>query len=36
MRFGGGQPRVVLAATHEARLEIVRLAHLKPYALDVA
>ena len=29
-------PRVVLAATHEATLEIVRLADLKRYGLDLA
>jgi uncharacterized protein len=29
-------PRVVLAATHEATLEIVRLADLKRHALDLA
>jgi uncharacterized protein (DUF2237 family) len=32
----GAAPRVVLAATHEATLEIVRLADLKRYALDLA
>jgi uncharacterized protein (DUF2237 family) len=32
----GAAPRVVLAATHEATLEIVRLADLKRHALDLA
>jgi len=32
----GAAPRVVLAATHEATLQIVRLADLKRYALDLA
>ncbi len=32
----GAAPRVVLAATHEATLEIVQLADLKRYALDLA
>jgi uncharacterized protein len=32
----GAAPRVVLAATHEATLEIVRLADLKRYSLDLA
>jgi uncharacterized protein (DUF2237 family) len=32
----GAAPRVVLAATHEATLEIVELADLKRYALDLA
>jgi uncharacterized protein (DUF2237 family) len=32
----GAAPRVVLAATHEATLEIVRLADLKRYGLDLA
>ena len=32
----GAAPRVVLAATHEATLEIVKLADLKRYALDLA
>lgn len=32
----GAAPRVVLAATHEATLEIVRLADLKRNALDLA
>ena len=32
----GAAPRVVLAATHEATLEIVRLADLKRFALDLA
>ncbi|MBK8908497.1 MAG: DUF2237 domain-containing protein [Rhodospirillales bacterium] len=31
----GMAPRVVLAATHEASLEIVRFADLKAYALDL-
>ena len=31
----GAAPRVVLAATHEATLEIVRLADLKRHALDL-
>ncbi len=31
----GAAPRVVLAATHEATLKIVRLADLKRYALDL-
>ena len=31
----GAAPRVVLAATHEATLEVVRLADLKRYALDL-
>lgn len=31
----GAAPRVVLAATHEATLEIVGLADLKRYALDL-
>src|SRR5262245_53206447 len=33
---GGAAPRVVLAATHEATLEIVRLGDLKRHALDLA
>jgi uncharacterized protein (DUF2237 family) len=32
----GAAPRVVLGATHEATLEIVRLADLKRFALDLA
>jgi len=32
----GAAPRVVLAATHEATLEIVRLADLKRHSLDLA
>jgi len=32
----GVAPRVVLTATHEATLEIVRLADLKRYSLDLA
>jgi uncharacterized protein (DUF2237 family) len=32
----GAAPRVVLASTHEATLQIVRLADLKRYALDLA
>jgi uncharacterized protein (DUF2237 family) len=32
----GAAPRVVLAATHEATLEIVRLADLKRHGLDLA
>ena len=32
----GAAPRVVLAATHEATLEIVALADLKKHALDLA
>jgi uncharacterized protein (DUF2237 family) len=32
----GAAPRVVLAATHEATLEIVQLADLKRHALDLA
>ncbi|HEY7548656.1 MAG TPA: DUF2237 domain-containing protein [Hyphomicrobiaceae bacterium] len=32
----GAAPRVVLGATHEATLDIVRLADLKRYALDLA
>ena len=32
----GAAPRVVLSATHEATLEIVRLADLKRYSLDLA
>ena len=32
----GAAPRVVLAATHEATLGIVRLADLKRYSLDLA
>jgi uncharacterized protein (DUF2237 family) len=32
----GAAPRVVLAATHEATLQIVQLADLKRYALDLA
>jgi uncharacterized protein (DUF2237 family) len=32
----GAAPRVVLSATHEATLEIVRLTDLKRYALDLA
>jgi uncharacterized protein (DUF2237 family) len=32
----GAAPRVVLAATHEATLEIVELADLKRHALDLA
>ncbi|MDX5298680.1 MAG: DUF2237 domain-containing protein [Gammaproteobacteria bacterium] len=31
----GKAPRVVLQATHEAMLEIVSLADLKPYAVDL-
>jgi uncharacterized protein len=32
----GAAPRVVLTSTHEASLEVVRLADLKRYALDLA
>jgi len=32
----GSPPRVVLAATHEAALEVVDLADLKRYAIDLA
>lgn len=32
----GMAPRVVLTATHERTLEVVSLAELKPYALDLA
>jgi len=32
----GSPPRVILAATHEATLEVVELADLKRYALDLA
>ena len=32
----GMAPRVVLTATHERTLEIVSLAELKPYAIDLA
>jgi hypothetical protein len=32
----GAAPRVVLGATHEATLDIVQLADLKRYALDLA
>jgi len=32
----GSAPRVILAATHEATLEIVALKDLKPYAIDLA
>jgi uncharacterized protein (DUF2237 family) len=32
----GAAPRVVLASTHEATLQIVQLADLKRYALDLA
>jgi len=32
----GSPPRVVLAATHEATLEVVDLADLKRYAIDLA
>lgn len=32
----GVAPRVILSATHEATLEIVQLADLKHYALDLA
>jgi uncharacterized protein (DUF2237 family) len=32
----GAAPRVVLGATHEATLDMVRLADLKRYALDLA
>jgi uncharacterized protein (DUF2237 family) len=32
----GAAPRVVLAATHEATLDVVELADLKRYALDLA
>jgi uncharacterized protein len=32
----GAAPRIVLAATHEATLRIVRLADLKRYALDLS
>ena len=31
----GMAPKVVLAATHEAALEIVELAHLKSFAIDL-
>lgn len=32
----GSAPRVILRATNEATLEIVRLAELKPYAIDLS
>ena len=32
----GSAPRVILAATHEATLEIVELKDLKRYAIDLA
>lgn len=34
-RRAGCAPRLFLAATHEATLEIVPFEHLRPYALDV-
>lgn len=32
----GKAPKVILRATHEATLELIELANLKPYAIDLA